>query len=129
VGNTPVPGDEMPAGAGGQAPVAIAKGSRSIDGHLRFAIANKHLIQFRYHGRRRVAEPHDYGVQKGTAKLLVYQRRESGGNVSGHTAQGWRLLDVAKIVECSVLEATFPGSRGEAHHRHYSWDVVYVRVG
>src|SRR5439155_6202844 len=71
VGKSPVPGDEMPAGAGGRPPVAVAKGSRSVDGQLRFAIANKRLIQFRYHGDRRVAEPHDYGIQNGTPKLLV----------------------------------------------------------
>ncbi len=59
--------------------MAVAKRSRSIDGQLRFAIANKHLIQFRYHGDRRVAEPHDYGIQNGTPKVLVYQRRGSGG--------------------------------------------------
>jgi hypothetical protein len=127
-GNTPVPGDEIPAGPGSHA--TVDKRSPSIDGQLRFAIANKHLIQFRYHGDRRVAEPHDYGIHNGSAKLLVYQHSRSG-SVTGrsHGAQGWRLLDVAKIVECAVLEATFLGSRGEAHHRHYSWDVIYARVG
>jgi hypothetical protein len=101
--------------------------SRSLDEHMRFAIANKRLIQLRYGGKLRVAEPHDYGVQRGTAKVLVYQLRESGG---GHRsdARGWRLLDVLKIEAIVVLEETFHGSRGESHHRHYVWDAIYARV-
>lgn len=100
-----------------------------IDALLRFAIANKRLIQVRYHGVRRVAEPHDYGIQSGMAMLLVYQRERSGGEIrTGQSARGWRLLDVAKIEDCAVLEEAFLGSRGDAHQRHHSWDVVYARV-
>jgi len=101
----------------------------TVDTQLRFAIADKHLIEFSYHGRRRIAEPHDYGVKKGTVRLLVYQQQASGaGNASGRGAEGWRLLNVAEILECSVLEDTFPGSRGDVHHRHYTWDILYTRV-
>ena len=106
---------------------AVNRESR-IDGELRFAIANNRLIEFSYHGVRRVAEPHDYGMQNGTAKLLVYQRTSTGGGASGRTVRGWRLLEVGKMMEFSILDATFPGSRGEAHHRHYSWQVVFARV-
>ncbi|HEV8394263.1 MAG TPA: hypothetical protein VGQ37_08310 [Vicinamibacterales bacterium] len=34
-----------------------------FDRQLRFAIAHKRLIEVRYDGRLRVAEPHDYGVK------------------------------------------------------------------
>lgn len=101
----------------------------TIDQQLRFAIANTRLIEFSYHGIRRVAEPHDYGIQNGTIKLLVYQRTRAGGSdPRDDSVQGWRLLEVDKMTECSVVEATFSGSRGAAHHRHHAWDVVYARV-
>jgi hypothetical protein len=102
--------------------------NRSIDEQLRFAIANKRLIQLRYHGHLRVAEPHDYGVQKGTTKLLIYQVR-GPASAQRSDVRGWRLLEVSKIDGCLVLEETFPGSRGPSHQHHYVWDVVYARVG
>jgi hypothetical protein len=43
---------------------------------LRFAIANKRLIQLAYQGSKRIVEPHDYGIKNGA---------------------GWRELDIAKI--------------------------------
>ena len=99
----------------------------SIDEQLRFAIANKRLIQLGYSGSLRVAEPHDYGVRNGTTKLLIYQRHGSGGT-QRKGVSGWRLLDVSKIDGCSVLEETFRGSRGGSHQHHYTWEVLYARV-
>jgi hypothetical protein len=99
---------------------------RSIDEQLRFAINNERLVQLQYHRRLRIAEPHDYGVQKGRRMLLVYQREAAGPEQKGTT--GWRLLDLRKIEGCLVLEETFPGSRGAAHPRHREWDVIYARA-
>jgi hypothetical protein len=101
--------------------------SGSVDEQLRFAIASKLLIQVSYSGSTRVVEPHDYGVQKGTRKLLAYQLRRTGGT-QGKAVSGWRLLDVEKIEGCLVLEEAFRGSRGESHQHHYVWDLVYARV-
>jgi hypothetical protein len=56
---------------------AVASGS--LDRQLRFAIAHTRLIEVRYGGRLRVAEPHDYGIMNGSPKVLVYQLRASGG--------------------------------------------------
>lgn len=98
-----------------------------IDEQLRSAIAGRRLIECTYLGKLRVAEPHDYGVQRGATKLLVYQLRGSGGT-PGKSSRGWRLLDVSKLERCVVLEETFPGSRGDAHQHHFVWDVVYARV-
>ena len=89
----------------------------SIDSQLRFAITNKRLIQFTYHGALRIAEPHDYGVQKGKARLLAYQLRGPSSSAPGKV-RGWRLLDVEKMVGCTVLNEVFPGSRGRAHRHH-----------
>lgn len=99
----------------------------TIDEQLRFAIAGKRLVALSYHGALRIAEPHDYGIQKGTSKLLVYQlRRLERGEWA--RVVGWRLLDVSKIEQCGVLDETFPGSRGQSHQHHYLWDVLHARV-
>ena len=94
---------------------------------LRFAIARKRLLGIGYGGRLRIAEPHDFGAMNGTSKLLVYQLHVDGP-ARGKPALGWRLLDVAKIGVCKVLEETFAGSRGDAHERHMEWDAVFARV-
>jgi hypothetical protein len=95
-----------------------------IDREIRLAIRERRLVELVYGGRRRIVEPHDYGVRHGVTKLLVYQvRGESGGPVPG-----WRELDVPKISGFTVLDETFPGSRGAAHDDHKRWDRVFARV-
>jgi Fic family protein len=99
----------------------------SLDGQLRFAIANKRLIEVTYSGAVRVVEPHDYGVHNDKERLLAYQRRQRG--VSGRKIlSGWRLFEVSKIEACIVLEEPFPGSRGQADQHHYVWGPLYARV-
>jgi hypothetical protein len=103
--------------------------SGSTDEQLRFAIARRRLIQLKYNGRTRIAEPHDYGVKNATRKLLVYQIRAAGAATQDRKPErGWRLLDVSKIEECSVLDQTFGGSRGHSSQRHIVWDELFVRV-
>ena len=97
-----------------------------LDARLRSAIAATRLIEVGYKGGRRIAEPHDYGIQNGIERLLVYQLR--GPARPGRPAIGWRLLDVDKIESCTVLDRAFAGSRGPAHAQHMAWDVVYARV-
>lgn len=99
----------------------------TIDARLRFAIANKRLIQFRYHGSQRVAEPHDYGVNNGITRLLVYQLRGPIRSTRS-SATGWRLLGVSKLEDCVALDVTFPGSRGPAHRQHLGWESLHARV-
>jgi hypothetical protein len=101
--------------------------TQSIDQQLRFAIANRRLIELAYKGSDRLVEPHDYGVQKGTAHLLVFQRRVTAG-VPGRKPFGWRMFEVSLIERCVVTEETFKGSRGRADQNHYAWDVLYARV-
>jgi len=98
----------------------------SLDTQLRFAIANKRLLRFTYDGAVRVAEPHDYGVRYGEAKVLVYQREKAGQKTDD--VRGWRWLDTSKIHDCVVLEDTFAGSRQAANQQHHQWDVLYARV-
>jgi hypothetical protein len=94
---------------------------------LRFAIAHKRLIGIQYNDRLRIAEPHDFGAMNGAAKLLVYQLAVDVV-ASDTRSEGWRLLDVAKIGVCKVLEHTFAGSRGDSHEQHMRWDAVFARV-
>ncbi len=106
--------------------------SETVDELVREAIAGRRLLQLRYDGKDRVVEPHDYGEQKGSVKLLVYQLRASGGTpgkgAPGKGTRGWRLLEVSKIAACRILDDTFAGSRGHEHQQHYAWNVLYLRV-
>jgi len=99
----------------------------SVDSRIRQAIAERKLVEIRYKHQTRIVEPHDYGVQVGVDRLLVYQLRVTGAS-AGKDATGWRLLDVEKIESLVVLETTFKGSRGAAHQEHHAWDVLYARV-
>jgi hypothetical protein len=94
------------------------------DQRIRRAIAEKRLLELRYKRAVRLAEPHDYGVIDGTARLLVFQLH---GPDSGSGAVGWRLLDVIKIESCAVTMQTFAGSRKQSQ-RHYRWETLYARV-
>ncbi len=98
----------------------------TLDTQLRFAIANKRLIRFTYDGAVRVAEPHDYGLRDRADKVLVYQREKSGRK--DQRVRGWRLLDIAKIEDCRVLDASFAGTREAMDQQHHEWDVLYARV-
>ena len=100
--------------------------SDSLDACLRTAIAEQRLIQFDYDGSTRVAEPHDYGLRESLPRALVYQRRKAGR--PGPRVVGWRDLFLSKMSNWEVLAETFPGSRGDTHRHHYTWDVLYARV-
>ena len=95
----------------------------NVNHALLTAIAARRLIEFTYLGRRRTAEPHDYGILNGARKVLVYQIR--GGR---SPIPGWRLMEVNAIADLVVLGKTFPGSRGASHRHHYHWDNLFARV-
>jgi hypothetical protein len=99
---------------------------QSLDEQLRFAMAHRRLIRFSYQGTHRVAEPHDYGIQKGITRLLTYQLSKAG--VSPSAVRGWRLLDTSRMSDCAVLVRSFRGSRAQSRQHHYTWDVLYARV-
>ena len=98
----------------------------SVEAQIRFAIAKTRVVEVGYKGRVRVAEPHDYGQQKGIDRLLVYQLGSASS--SGSEVMGWRLFDVAKIESIEVLDTSFKGSRRGPSQQHHHWDVVYARV-
>jgi hypothetical protein len=98
----------------------------SIEERIRFAIIHRRLVEIGYSGAVRLIEPHDYGIQGGRERLLVYQRR--GPSRPGQAASGWRLFEVSKIQSFTVLADSFEGSRGPLHERHLDWDTLHVRV-
>jgi hypothetical protein len=98
----------------------------SIHDDLLFAIDDKRVIEFVYHGGGpRLAEPHDYGVKKGVDKLLIFQ---IGGDSRSRAPHGWKELKVGDIEGFKVLERRFPGSRADAQQHHGVWDVLFARV-
>jgi|HubBroStandDraft_2_1064218.scaffolds.fasta_scaffold170718_2 hypothetical protein len=96
-----------------------------VDRLLRRAIAERRLVAFSLAGCARVAEPHDYGLIGGVAKLFFYQ--VGGASRSGQPL-GWRWAELAKLSELRVLDQHFPGSRALPTGRHHRWDVLYASV-
>jgi len=96
----------------------------NIDKLLRTAIEGARVIQFRYQDRVRIAEPHDYGDQKGVAKLLAYQI----GGSSSNPLPNWRSINVGEISDLRILDRTFPGGRPTPSGKHQKWDTLYIRV-
>jgi len=72
-----------------------------IHDQLLQAISTRHQISFTYQGKPRVAEPHDYGMQNGQARLLSYQ---IGGQSGSGRLPNWRMFDVNKISDFKVLD-------------------------
>ena len=111
-------------GFGELAKSRIAATKPTIDRLLRIAIEERTIIGFRYRDKERVAEPHDYGIYKGRARLLVYQ---IGGSSKGKIPD-WRLMDVDLISEVQLLQKTFDGGRRASSGQHYLWDQIYASV-
>jgi hypothetical protein len=60
-----------------------------VDELLRAAIEQRRLVELIYFEKRRIVEPHDYGVHNGLVKLLGYQ--VAAPAVGGfRTGDGWR---------------------------------------
>jgi hypothetical protein len=96
-----------------------------IDNLLRMAITQRRKIRFFYDGKERLAEPHDYGIQGGKARLLAYQ---TGGQSNSGRLPDWRWIDVSKITGLEVLNETFAGNRNAPSGHHQKWDQLFLRV-
>lgn len=89
------------------------------------AIHTKRLLRFTYKNQVRIAEPQDYGIQKGTVNLFTYQ---IGGQSSSSPLPDWRKFVVQKISSLELMEQTFVGSRAVPSQGHQEWDVLFARV-
>lgn len=98
--------------------------AEDVDALLRAAIEQKRLVELIYFDKRRVVEPHDYGVHNGTVKLLAYQ---VGGSSSGRLPN-WRWMEVSSISSLRLLDRTFAGGRGNASSQHHRWEQLFARV-
>jgi hypothetical protein len=95
------------------------------DERLRFAIANKRLVQFVLHGLVRIAEPHDYGIRYGAPQLLVYQ---VGGQSASGRLPAWRWVLLRHVSYFEVLDHMFTGNRSAEPQRHAIWERLFARV-
>jgi hypothetical protein len=95
-----------------------------LDRMIRAAIQQKRLLELVYGNKRRVVEPHDYGVHKGAVKLLGSQ---VGGSSSGRLPN-WRWLEIKLMSGLRLLDRTFPGGRPTPSGKHHQWDQLFVRV-
>lgn len=100
--------------------------AQEIDRLLRSAIAEKRLVMFTLDGLRRIAEPHDYGLIGGVARLFFYQ---VGGESRSGAPVGWRWADLGRMAGLEVLrDQPFAGTRPTSSGRHVHWDTLLASV-
>lgn len=76
-----------------------------MDDTLKQAIAQRRLVELRYHGYSRIVEPHAYGRnRRGDDVIRCFQL--VGGSESGEGA-GWKLLRVREAARRVLLETEF----------------------
>ena len=82
---------------------------------------------FTLEGRRRIAEPHDYGVIGGVTRLFFDQ---VGGESRSGSPVGWRWAECAKIAGLEILHdhPPFAGTRPTVSGRHVHWDALLATV-
>jgi hypothetical protein len=88
------------------------------------AIENTRIIRFVYHGKDRIAEPHDHGILNDSVQLLSWQ-------VAGRSTRrlpNWLLTKVDEMTDLMLLDQIFPGGRPTASGKHIKWDVLFIRV-
>lgn len=98
--------------------------SEDVDLLLRTAISQRRLIELTYYNKRRIVEPHDYGIRSGTGRLLAYQ---IGGASSG-PLPNWRWMEVSLISDVRILDKAFRGGRPIPSGKHHKWDQLFIRV-
>jgi hypothetical protein len=89
------------------------------------AIEQKRIIQFRYKGKPRIVEPHDYGIHQGSVKLFGFQV----GGLSSEPLPNWRWAFVNLVSDLALTERTFPGRRPSESGKHHQWDLIFIRMG
>jgi hypothetical protein len=89
------------------------------------AIHERRLLRFTYHGKERIVEPQDYGIQKEVVNLFTYQ---IAGESGSSRLPDWRKFAVLSMSSVELLDETFPGSRAVPSQRHQEWDVLFARV-
>ena len=96
-----------------------------LDSRIKNAIRVRRIIEFVLDQVPRVAEPHDYGLIDGEARLFFYQ---IGGKSRSGRPLGWRWAVLSKISELRALDRNFHGSRPVPSGRHVKWDKLFATV-
>jgi hypothetical protein len=89
------------------------------------AIQQKRLLRFFYHGKIRIVEPQDYGLQKDVAHLFTYQIAGESGSGS---LPDWRKFAARNMADVELLSKSFPGRREAPAQKHQQWDMLFARV-
>jgi hypothetical protein len=105
--------------------MAVEKAQAAADKILRRAIAARRLVAFYLDERRRVAEPHDYGVINGVPRLFFWQ---VGGESRSAPPVGWRWGVLSKLSRLELLDERFAGPRPTLSGEHHRWDVLIASV-
>jgi len=69
------------------------------------AIRLRVLVEFRYDGMSRIAEPHCFGLSSQGNRILRAYQTAGGSAVSGQL--GWKLFDESKIVGIRLTDTRF----------------------
>jgi hypothetical protein len=88
------------------------------------AIEHRRMIRVIYHGKLRIAEPHDHGILNGCVQLPAWQVDGS----SSLPLPNRLLMKVDDITDMHILPETFPGGRPTAFGKHVKWDKLFIRV-
>lgn len=96
-----------------------------VEALIRQAIAERRVVGFRYHGQRRIGEPHLFGRTNGRPHLLVYQ---TGGTSFAGPYPSWRRCDLAGITRLGLTNRTFQFARLNPTGGYSEWDEVWAIV-
>ena len=105
-----------------QAPTGVEPAVHDL---IMTAVHQRRLLRFLYHGKMRIAEPQDYGLQKGAANLFTYQIAGESGSGS---LPDWRKFAVKNIAKVELLSKDFRGRREAPEQKHQEWDMLFARV-
>lgn len=105
----------------------IDKRRKTMKQDLIKAIEQKRMVEFLYNGKKRIGEPHVYGLINNNELLLLYQTSGSSSTTQARLPE-WRRLKVDKIINLKVLEEKFPGPRKQGISRYNDWDVTHAVV-
>ncbi len=90
-----------------QSPAVWAAGvsKKTVEEQIRQALAERRMVQFKYHGHSRRVEPHTLGrVTEGRLALLGWQ--VSGGSAS-EPPPGWRTFVLGEISSLKLIRTPF----------------------
>jgi hypothetical protein len=93
---------------------------------IEVAIEDRHLLEFRYDGFRRLVEPHAFGVSpRGRYTLRAYQ--VEGGSESGQS-EGWKLFHVTGMESIVVSSRRFDPPRPDYRRDDRAFARILAQV-